>query len=723
MSNMEFSFSDLIAGYVTSFDLTKGGSGTFGLKTSDGRNFEVALTSNTYAELVRNLGEPYFDCTSQMQSMLVPERYLFAYGIFYPEAEQHKFEAKHLVFLGRKEGEYLFEKPDWWVKQVRSLANFYLKSQFEDGEIDYRQYRTALGLSGTKAATSRQETDTISRLVYGFATAYMLTGEDRYLEAAEKGTEYLREHMRFLDKGEEICYWYHAIEVKPDGSDQKIFSSEFGDDYDAIPAYEQIYALAGPTQTYRLTGDPRIMSDIELTINLFDRYFLDQTEKGGFFSHIDPITFSAHSEALGHNRGKKNWNSVGDHAPAYLINLWLATGNQKYADFLEYTFDTIEKRFPDYDRSPFVQERFYEDWSHDTTWGWQQNRAVVGHNLKIAWNLMRMNHLKPKEKYVTLAEKIAKIMPKVGSDLQRGGWYDVVERVLSPGEEVHRCVWHDRKAWWQQEQAILAYLILAGSLGDSEYQRLGREAAAFYNVWFLDNDSGGIYFNVLANGVPYLLGTERGKGSHSMSGYHSFELAYLGCVYTNLLIMKQPMDLYFKPKPEGFKDNILRVEPDILPPGSIRIDAVWINGQQYADFDADSLTVKLPSTQDEMKVRVRVIPTQVAFDATLLEVVDGTAKMSLMGVLNASAIPQLMEELDKVIAQSVKRIVLLLQDLNCIDSAGLRALIFTKQKLGSNVEIYAVGATEQVKKFLITSEFNQGVTLMDNYETAEMAVV
>lgn len=101
---------------------------------------------------------------------------------------------------------------------------------------------------------------------------------------------------------------------------------------------------------------------------------------------------------------------------AYLINLWLATGAQEYADMLEYTFDIIEKHFPDWEHSPFVQERFYEDWSHDTTWGWQENRAVIGHNLKIAWNLMRMYNLKPKDKYVDLAKKIAEIMPEVGSD-------------------------------------------------------------------------------------------------------------------------------------------------------------------------------------------------------------------------------------------------------------------------------------------------------------------
>ena len=36
--------------------------------------------------------------------------------------------------------------------------------------------------------------------------------------------------------------------------------------------------------------------------------------------------------------------------------MWLATGAEEHAKFLEETFDTIAKRFPDYDHSPFVNE-------------------------------------------------------------------------------------------------------------------------------------------------------------------------------------------------------------------------------------------------------------------------------------------------------------------------------------------------------------------------------
>jgi hypothetical protein len=45
-------------------------------------------------------------------------------------------------------------------------------------------------------------------------------------------------------------------------------------------------------------------------------------------------------------------------------------------------------------------------------------------------------------------------------------------------------------------------------------------------------------------------------------------LCYLAQVYTNLLITKQPLELYFKPRPDGFPDRVLRVSPDILPPAA-----------------------------------------------------------------------------------------------------------------------------------------------------------
>jgi len=181
MNEITWTFSDTIAGYVTTVDAK---ARTFGLKTTDDREFEVALTPASYAEVTRNLGEPFQDPVEPLENILTPGRYLFAYGIFYPEAEKLKFEAKRIILTGSDAHEFRHEGAQWWIDQIRQLAEFYYHAQFADGIVDYRKYRTHITLEGQLIESTRQETDTISRMIYFFASAYLLTGDDRYLEAA-----------------------------------------------------------------------------------------------------------------------------------------------------------------------------------------------------------------------------------------------------------------------------------------------------------------------------------------------------------------------------------------------------------------------------------------------------------------------------------------------------------------------------------------------------------
>ncbi|MCX3058689.1 AGE family epimerase/isomerase [Streptomyces beihaiensis] len=683
-------FSDTLAGYVTHFSP---GLRRFGLRTSDDREFTVHLPPNVTSRIVRNLGDPYRDTTGATLDMLAEGRYLFAYGICYTWEGGERFEAKEITFPEEHRGSYVFEHPAWWVQQAAAVADFYLRGHFPDGKYDWQVFRTQLTLHGTHlpdfdGADVRQETDTISRLVFGLSSAYLLTGEDRFLEAAESGTEYLREHMRVDDVQDGIVYWYHGIDVGPAGQ-RKVFASEFGDDFDAIPMYEQIYALAGPTQTYRITGDPRILDDIDRTVALFERYFRDP-EHGGFFSHLDPITLAPDADALGPNRSRKNWNSIGDHAPAYLINAYLATGREDFARLLEETADTITARFPDDSDSPFVQERFHADWSPDRTWGWQQDRAVVGHNLKIAWNLTRIKSLVDKEAYGQVAEEIGARMPDVGSDRLRGGWYDVVERTPDPDSGLHRMVWHDRKAWWQQEQAILAYLILAGTGKDPQHLRHAREAASFYNAFFLDYDDGGVYFNVLATGVPYLLGTERLKGSHAMAGYHALELCYLAAVYTGLLISNDSLTLHFRPRPDDLPDRTLRVAPDLLPPGSVELARVWVDGREHHHFDAKQLTVRLPEGSEPVRVRVELEPARLRL--RIRTEFDGeTAHVRCDGVIDSAELTKFRRILSEVMAAGPQRVEFHLCELTAMCRPAINELLFQRTKAGLHVDFVIVG--------------------------------
>src|SRR5581483_4474099 len=283
MSNeLKFSFTDTIAGYVRSYEPA---DDSFELATADDRRFTVYLTPETFAEQLRNIGEPYRDATADLRHLLVPGRLLFAQGLFYPVREGHDFEAKHVVLLGPTHEEFRFEDDDYWVEHLRALADFYLTAEF-GGEPDFSRYRTSVDVTGHRQG-GLQETATMSRLVYGFATAYLLTGEDRFLDAAEAGSGYLAEHMRTNTGEDGELFFIHAREM--DGAERKILASEFGDDYDAIPIYEQIYALAGLAQTYRVSRSPQILQTIEVTMGFMrDLYWDDEQE--GFFSHVDPVT-------------------------------------------------------------------------------------------------------------------------------------------------------------------------------------------------------------------------------------------------------------------------------------------------------------------------------------------------------------------------------------------------------------------------------------------------
>ena len=103
---------------------------------------------------------------------------------------------------------------------------------------------------------------------------------------------------------------------------------------------------------------------------------------------------------------------------------------------------------------------------------------------------------------------------------------------------------------------------------------------------------------------------ERSGPDRALEGrINSFELAYLCSIYSNLLVNKQPMDFYYKPAVGGFANNVMRVSPDILPPGRVKIDSVTIEGQPHRAFDANALTVQLPAERVRPTVKVRIVPT------------------------------------------------------------------------------------------------------------------
>lgn len=638
---------------------------SFTLRCRSGDSFLVRVSVTTTFGVIQNLDDLNRDRVTTpadfnaaggpsetVRKYVRTDALLVVEGVYMAHEDASHFDARSVTLMHYQPGRYLFEDTHWWLTQIGRMGEEWLDDLFGDRRTyqwdDFAAlYRTNLNILGAPVGDNKtQECATLSRLIYGLSSAYLLRGDERYLLAAKAGVRYQRDTFRALSHDGETCFW-HFGKRQHDFGAKLIVASENADDRDTIPLYEQIYALAGMTQYYRITQDWQVLQDIKRTVTMFQEFYLDAPEKGwggtgGYFSHLDYATLRPDTEALGDNRLRKNWNSIGDHIPAYLVNLILALdplpnggpgrGEMEHLlrtcrKILDATSRLILEKFPD-PESPYVNERFFADWTPDHHWRWQQNRAIVGHNLKIAWNLTRVagyyrtlaaderrqgensdaqRHEQFADQFLALAMKLGDAMAVYGLDQIRGGCFDAVERQPQDKDRPIEFTWGNTKDFWQQEQGILAYLILHGATGEGRYLALAREMAAFWNIFFLDHDNRGIFFRVTDIGSPVIEGTYSQKGGHSVAGYHSFELNYLAHIYMRSFVKTSPGNdnfcLNFCLDAESRRTSI-NVLPDFFAPDTIEIASITVNGVPRASFARDNFQVEL--AEDECGAHVVV---------------------------------------------------------------------------------------------------------------------
>jgi anti-anti-sigma factor len=157
-------------------------------------------------------------------------------------------------------------------------------------------------------------------------------------------------------------------------------------------------------------------------------------------------------------------------------------------------------------------------------------------------------------------------------------------------------------------------------------------------------------------------------------------------------------------------DDVRRMEAfaDELAPALEQARA--IRERSHGDLQQPIAEVERPAShlRDEKE-------RTMAFSATLT-IDSGIAKITMSGELDASMTSVFQREIENAQTQKAKRLVLLMSDLDYIASAGLRALVFAKQKMGPSVDIYVVGAQQQIIDTLQMTGFDRSVITMEAYD-------
>jgi anti-anti-sigma factor len=101
-----------------------------------------------------------------------------------------------------------------------------------------------------------------------------------------------------------------------------------------------------------------------------------------------------------------------------------------------------------------------------------------------------------------------------------------------------------------------------------------------------------------------------------------------------------------------------------------------------------------------------------------LEIVNSVAKITLSGELDASVAAQFRSRIEDAAAQHAKRVALMVKDLEYMSSAGLRVLVFARQKMGARVDIFLVGAQSQILEPIRQSGLQNSLRAVEIYEAS-----
>ena len=409
----------------------------------------------------------------------------------------------------------------------------------------------------------------ISRQIFGFCSAYLLGGEQKYLDAAREGVDYLLEYGWDREYGG----WFTSMERsgKP-GNTTKGMSS-------------QLYTNVGLAQYYTVTGDPRALSFVMKSIDIHKTQRHDD-EFGGCYQTLN--------RDLSVLDDGKNKHAHFGYTSSLLLNLYLATRNPGVLEWSQYLEDLSIERMIDPETGWFYGyvNLMSREWQPVICSGDDTEVVHIGAQLTAALSLLRLHHQTSEEKYLEQGRRLGDMINRYGWNPEQGAWFDLVE-----SRNPHRPVASSKIHWWVQIYGSFLQLQLYRLTGDTQLLNNFRKSETFWLNHFRDTEYGGIFPAVSPQGT--IMGAGE-KASSWHTSYHEIEHGLLNYLYLNLYVNRQPAELHFNIKEaKASQKHYVSLVDD----PSVCIGGVEIGGEAWTDFNAEERSVTLPEGKNlQMKI-------------------------------------------------------------------------------------------------------------------------
>ena len=462
----------------------------------------------------------------------------------------------------------MLEEPDRAVDFVADCADFWTAAR----DDDHGGYFSFVDQNGSVSSDRAKSLVGQSRNAYGFARAFMLTGDPGYLEHADHALDFLTTHGWDDEHGG----WYCTTDELGD------LTPLFGEDWDPNTfkwSFVQHYALVGIAAMCEATRADDPCDWLDAGLDVLDEHLWDP----------DAEHYGYHDEAQldwSQPRGKGFTPTV-DAFTTHARGAHLVTGADDLRARLLQLADNMSQHLVASRNLPGVELGFPEVFDDDWDIDWSATTGQPGHVLKTAWCLADAHAVDPSAGYREDARQLMRdMLDNGGYDVDHGG--PLYEVDWSSGE-----VTSDDKVYWVLEQGVTAGLAtyhLADDPQDrDDFLRMADESLEFYMTHLVDPDHGETWSRVTRDGSQV---TEAAKGDAFKGGYHSIELGYYAYLYGNLHYLGQPVTLYYRFDSSGAPRQ-LTLDPLPAPPGALVITDVQLDGEPFEAFDSSTRTLQL----------------------------------------------------------------------------------------------------------------------------------
>jgi mannose/cellobiose epimerase-like protein (N-acyl-D-glucosamine 2-epimerase family) len=470
------------------------------------------------------------------------------------------------------------QNPDLAIDYTDSCAQFWMQT-WDDRQGGFftnidRSGELLIGWGTNKNMLNQ------TRNIYGLTRAFMLTGDTTYLAYAKRAIDWMLEHAWDETNGG----WFQELDINGNPVDLSADKT----------AFFQHYALLGLSAYYEATRDTSVWNWLIKGYQHLENQYWDS--RSGYHGYYDLQSYD------NQNAQNKSFNATVDAITTHLLYFYLMTEDEIYKQRLLQITEEIQNHLVASIPSQAIGfvEMFDSDWNPDET----ETMTIMGHVLKSAWCLGRINQLFPDSSYVNDAEYLIDHVLQNGYDQEYGGPYKDFDRIS--GELLLFGLSDTTKASWQFEQAILSGLELYDHTKEFKYLQMADESLNFYMNYFVDHQYGEVYENRTRYGA---FAWNEAKGHSWKAGYHSIETGYYVYLYGNLFYAQQPIILNYQFEALPY-DRELLLTPLAIDDTNLNISEILHNSQVYTNYNPSTRVLTLPAnTGGHFKVTYECIPT------------------------------------------------------------------------------------------------------------------